>query len=191
MISNLTGGDMSNNKKNRIRQDIKGSWYCVECGKAGFSSKQSGFAHLTSCRGIDTVKDMLKGHHQATTTTTTMAPLTRVNDVLRVAGSMLAADPSVAIAGGGGAGEEELALLRIQNAELLGRLENVEKLAGNHIGHLTGVANNVQSFFESPIFKWVLVIAGIAAIAFLLERGDDKTKQAVGSKILDLAIKKI
>jgi hypothetical protein len=82
------------------------------------------------------------------------------------------------------------AMLRVQNAELLNRLENVEKLAGNHIGHLNG-AMGVQDFFQSPTFKWALVIAAIAAVFYLLEKGDSKTRQGVGNKILDLAIKKI
>jgi hypothetical protein len=176
------------NKKNRIRQDIKGEWYCTECGKAGFKSKQSGNSHLTSCSGISGLSHQMvtPGHHQATTTTTT--PLSVVsNPAFRSAiSAMIGSAPTLAGAVDGG-----MEMMRVQNAELMNRLENVELLAGNHIGHLSGAMAGPVNFFESPTFKWVLVGLGVIALFFLLEKGDAKTKQTVGSKILDLAIKKI
>lgn len=181
-------------KKNRIRKDINGAWYCTECGKAGFQSKQSGHAHLTSCSGIGAVKAMINGHqvppshHQATTTTTTSPLISVKNPALQTAiASMIALGPEV----GGEVGGGDMAMLRVTNAQLMNRLENVERLAGNHIGHLTGAMSGVSDFFESPTFKWVLLGLGVVALFFLLEKGDNKTKQAVGSKILDLAIRKM
>lgn len=175
------------NKKNRIRQDVKGEWYCTECGKAGFKSKQSGNSHLTSCAGIEELSHLMApGHHQATTTTT--EPLSVVNNpVFRSAISAMIG-PAPALAGAVDGGME---MMRVQNAELMNRLENVERLAGNHLGHLSGAMAGPANFFESPAFKWVLVGLGVIALFYLLEKGDNKTKQAVGSKILDLAIKKI
>jgi hypothetical protein len=177
------------NKKNRIRQDVKGEWYCTECGKAGFKSKQSGNSHLTSCTGIAGLSHQMvaSDHHQVTTTTTTR-PLSVVNNpaVRSAISAMIGSAPVLAGAVDGG-----MEMMRVQNAELMNRLENVERLAGNHIGHLSGAMAGPANFFESPTFKWVLVGLGVIALFFLLEKGDNKTKQTVGSKILDLAIKKI
>ena len=174
-------------KKNRIRKDIHGEWYCTECGKAGFKSKQSGNSHLSSCAGISGLMTAVVApdHHQATTTTTITIPESlRLSEPFQMAVKAMTAVPLVA-------NDNSMAMLRVQNAQLVNRLENVEKLAGNHIGHLTGAMSGVQNFFESPSFKWILLGLGVVALIYLFEKGDSKTKQSVGTKLLDLAIKKI
>jgi hypothetical protein len=171
-------------KKNRIRQDIHGAWYCTECGKAGFKNKQSGNSHLSSCAGISGLMTAMVApdHHQVTTTT--IPESLRLSEPFQMAVKAMTAVPLVA-------NDNSMAMLRVQNAQLVNRLENVEKLAGNHIGHLTGAMSGVQNFFESPSFKWILLGLGLVALVYLFENGDSKTKQSVGTKLLDLAIKKI
>ena len=171
-------------KKNRIRQDIHGEWYCTECGKAGFKNKQSGNSHLSSCAGISGLMTAMvtPDHHQVTTTT--IPESLRSSEPFQMAVKAMTAVPLVA-------NDNSMAMLRVQNAELVNRLENVERLAGNHIGHLTGAMSGVQNFFESPSFKWILLGLGVVALIYLFENGDSKTKQSVGTKLLDLAIKKI
>jgi hypothetical protein len=51
--------------------------------------------------------------------------------------------------------------------------------------------NGVSDFFEAPMFKWALVALAVVAIFYIVEKGDSKTKQSMGNKILDFAIKKI
>jgi len=171
-------------KKNRIRQDIHGAWYCTECGKAGFKNKQSGNSHLSSCAGISGLMTAMVApdHHQVTTTT--IPESLRLSEPFQMAVKAMTAVPLVA-------NDNSMAMLRVQNAQLVNRLENVERLAGNHIGHLTGAMSGVQNFFESPSFKWILLGLGLVALVYLFENGDSKTKQSVGTKLLDLAIKKI
>lgn len=170
-------------KKIRIRQDTHGAWYCTECGKSGFKSKQSGNSHLTSCSGISGLMTNMVAsshHHQATTIPESL----RTSEPFQLAVKAMTAIPVAS-------NNNETAILRVQNAELFNRLEKVERLTGNHIEHLNGAMSGFKDFFESSKFKWALIGLGVVAIFYLFEKGDSKTKQIVSTKLLDLAIKKI
>ena len=57
---------MSKRKKSKkeIRQDSDGTYFCADCGKAGFKGYMNGLAHLRHCRGFEAISEEIDQEHK-------------------------------------------------------------------------------------------------------------------------------
>ncbi len=176
---------MKSNKP-KIKTDMSGQLFCTGCGKAGFKTISHGYGHTGVCRGIDEIREALGP--TLPPSSPSPSPLGSSPPSSKIPGIDLAIQKMMGIAPVAVASEN---FHRVQIAELQEQVETLKKMTTNHVSHLSGQMNGAIDFFESPVFKWGLVAVAIVAIFYILEKGDSKTKQSVGNKILDLAIKKI
>jgi hypothetical protein len=172
--------------KPKIKTDKMGQFFCTGCGKAGFATISHGHGHLGVCRGLSEISEALGPTHASSSPSPYPlggSPLSFHSQIQKAAAAMTGvAAPAVAVADD---------FFRVHINHLEEKIDRLEKVATNHIPHLSGQMNGVSDFFEAPMFKWALVALAVVAIFYIVEKGDSKTKQSMGNKILDFAIKKI
>jgi hypothetical protein len=50
--------------KKEIRQDSDGTYFCADCGKAGFKGYMNGLAHLRHCKGFEAISEEINQEHR-------------------------------------------------------------------------------------------------------------------------------
>lgn len=175
-------------KKNKakVKTDSNGQFFCTGCGKSGFRTIHHAYGHTGVCRGLEEITEAL----ESSTPPSPPSPSpSSSSDGVAFSGEVKSA--ALAMTGAAPLGGLSENLLRVQISSLEDKIERLEKVATNHIPHLSGQMGSIASFFESPLFKWGLVAVAVIAVIYIVENGDSKTKQSMGNKLIDFAIKKI
>ena len=182
------------NSKPSIGTDNNGQIYCKNCGKAGFKTKSHAYGHTGVCRGIEGLKEAL-GSLGPSPSPSSSSPLGRegIPGLHSAIKNMIGnSNQAVAIAGIGAVANESLEnYQRVQMAQMQDQIAGLKTITSNHVSHLSGQMGGISDFFESTKFKIALFIIAIGAVFYLLEKGDSKTKQKIGSDLLGYAMKKI
>jgi hypothetical protein len=170
---------MATNKKSSIGIDKAGQIFCKKCGKAGFKTKSHAWGHTGVCEGLKV---------KSTSPSPSPSPYPAWigesfrEQVLSGAAAMV------------GCGEVSIDSvenrLRVLSSQLEERIDALEQVTGNHFQHLGSMIPN-ENFFESTLFKVILVGIAIVAVLYLIENGDSKTKQKVSGDLLGFAMKRI
>ncbi len=172
-------------QKPKIKTDKLGQFFCTGCGKAGFKTISHGHGHLGVCRGLSEISEALGPTLVSPSPSSSYlggSPLSFNSQVKSAAAAM----SGVALPVGAVADD----FFRVHINQLEEKIDRLEKVATNHIPHLSGQMGGVTDFFDSSMFKWGLLAIAVVAVFYILEKGDSKTKQSVGNKLIDLAVRK-
>jgi hypothetical protein len=82
-------------------------------------------------------------------------------------------------------------IANVELAHLREELDLIKKTTTNHISHLSGMSGGFADVFSNPKIQIAILVIGVIAIFYILEKGDQKSKTSMGGKILDFAMKKL
>ena len=169
------------------KMDKNGEYFCAKCGKAGFTERKKINGHIGGCNGTRDIVEELGGtattKGTTTTTTTTTAP-PRFGPEITSAAAMMLSDLEV------GHCFNQISS-PVLDSSIGERLSRIERLTSNHISHLSGGMGGFNDFFSNSKVQVAILIFGVIAIFYILEKGDSKAKASMGGKILDFAMKKL
>jgi len=174
---------MKKSNKPKIRTDRDGKFFCTGCGRADFRNIHQANGHTGACRGPIQVSEAIG----APSSPSPSSPLAHLFGNQDFTDALTKMSGGVAVVGD--SNYSNILLGEIES--LKEKIQDIQKATTNHIPHLNGSMNTYSDFFESNLFKLILAGLAVVAVLYIIEKGDSKTKQSVGNKILDLAIKKI
>jgi hypothetical protein len=165
--------------------DDKGEYFCGKCGKAGFTERKKINGHIGGCNGA---KDLLE--ELGTTTTTTAATTTQLGNFSSSASKMASYGLSSSLVDSA-FGLVGSSAMNLELARMKEEMSLLKKTTTNHISHLSGLSGGFGDILSDRRVQVAIVVIGIVAILYILEKGDQKTKVTMGGKLLDFAMKKL
>jgi hypothetical protein len=181
------------------------SFYCSECGKAGFKSIMAVRGHRSACEGKASVLGALQDLDPSTTSTTTSSTTTTTTSELPSTTSEHLPrhqEPLHASACGAGGGAcSECSRLRLELSREKGRSESAVRLATNHLPHLAmgsaeepGVLGWVQKTWRNPAGRAFLLFGSVLSFALIYElvkSSDVEERKGIRSKVVNRGLEGI
>lgn len=122
-------------KANLIKEDQDGTFFCIQCGKAGFENKSKAYGHLGVCQGHEAVKKEAK------------EKIARIDSLESVGHAPSPLSPSYPSK----SEERENSVdWKVRCARLEEKNKIYEKIAFNHNQHVAPQMGNVPMQFGSP-----------------------------------------